>query len=129
MRTRLNNADYMKFPFTIGKDGAQTSTRQKHIKEQVEQLLLTNPGERWYRPEFGIGVRALVFEPNNQPLWELTKKRLLAMLAETLKGEVLPETLQVEITAEESKLIIWISYQLAALQHTEQLKLLVPGET
>ena len=129
MRTRLNNADYMKFPFSMGDKGVQASTRQQHIKEQVEQLLLTNPGERWYRPEFGIGVRALVFEPNNQPLWELTKKRLLAMLAETLKGEVLPETLQVEIKGEDNKLMIWISYQLAALQHTEQLKLLIPGDT
>lgn len=129
MRTRLNNADYMKFPFTMGTKGVQTSTRQQHIKEQVQQLLLTNPGERWYRPEFGIGVRALVFEPNNQPLRELTKKRLLAMLAETLQGEVLPETLQVNITGEDSKLIIGISYQLAALQHTEQLRLVVPGGT
>lgn len=127
MRTRLNNPDYLKFPFSIGKNGAAASTRQQHIKEQVEQLLLTNPGERWYRPDFGVGVKALVFEPNNQPLWELTKNNLLAMLADTLQGEVLPETLQVDVEGEDSKLIIVISYQLAALQHTEQLRLLVPG--
>lgn len=127
-RTRLNNRDYMRFPFSIGEQGAAISSRHQHVREQIEQILFTNPGERWYRPDFGIGARALVFEPNSSPLWELVKKRLLATLAEALKGEVLSESLSVEVTGENEKLMILISYQMAALQHSEKLEFVLNGD-
>ncbi|MCP4285968.1 MAG: GPW/gp25 family protein [Gammaproteobacteria bacterium] len=127
-RTRLNNRDYMRFPFRVGGQGAAISSRHQHVREQIEQILFTNPGERWYRPDFGIGARALVFEPNSSPLWELVKKRLLATLAEALKGEVLPESLAVEVTGENEKLMILISYQMAALQHSEKLQFVLNGD-
>jgi hypothetical protein len=127
-RTRLNNRDYLRFPFQIGEQGGAISSRHQHVREQIEQILFTNPGERWYRPDFGIGARALVFEPNSSPLWELVKKRLLATLAEALKGEVLPESLAVEVRGENEKLLILISYQLAALQHSEQLQFVLNGD-
>ena len=127
-RTRLNNRDYMRFPFRVGEQGGVVSSRHQHVREQIEQILFTNPGERWYRPDFGIGARALVFEPNSSPLWELVKKRLLATLAEALKGEVLPESLAVEVTGENEKLMILISYQMAALQHSEKLQFVLNGD-
>lgn len=123
--SRLTNQSYMSFPFSIGANGAATSTRQRHVREQIEQVLFTAPGERWFRPEFGIGVRALVFEPNNHPLWEVTKKRLFASLSEALAGEVSPNSLQVEVIGEEEKLLVTISYQLATINHTEQLNFVV----
>jgi len=121
-RSRINNRDYMSFPFTIGEDGSQRSSRHQHVREQIEQILFTNPGERWYRPEFGIGAMALVFEPNQAPMRELIKKRLLASLAQALKGEVTAESLAVDIIGENEQLKIIISYQIAALQHSEQLE-------
>ena len=127
-RSRINNRDFMQFPFKIAKTGAVTSSRHQHVREQIEQILFTNGGERWYRPEFGIGVRALVFEPNSSPLWELVKKRLLATLAEALKGEVLPESLEVDVTGENEQLKILISYQMAALQHSEKLAFVINGD-
>ncbi|MFT6925781.1 MAG: phage baseplate assembly protein W [Psychromonas sp.] len=126
-RTQLNNRDYMSFPLRIEASGSTVSSRARHVREQIEQILFTNPGERWYRPEFGIGAVALVFEPNHQVMWELVKKRLLASLAEALKGEVLPETLSVKVEGENEKLKIIISYQMAALAHTENLEFLLNG--
>jgi hypothetical protein len=127
MPTRLNNPDYMKFPLEIGARGAATSSRLLHVREQIEQVLFTHPGERWFRPEFGIGVRALVFEPNNLALWEVTKKRLLASLRDALAGEVDPRSLEVAVTAEGERLLITISYMLATIQHTEKLQFAVPA--
>jgi Bacteriophage baseplate protein W len=125
MATRLNNPDYMQFPLEIGARGAVTGARRQHVREQIEQVLFTNPGERWFRPEFGVGVRALVFEPNNLALWEVTKKRLLASLREALTGEVDPRSLEVAVTGEGEKLLITISYMLATIQHTEKLQFAV----
>ena len=90
--------------------------------------MFTHPGERWFRPEFGIGVRALVFEPNASALWEVTKKRLLASLNEALAGEVDPRSLEVAVEGDGEKLLITISYMLATIQHTEKLQFAVQGK-
>jgi len=127
MPTQLNNPDFMKFPLEIGSDGALTSSRRQHIREQIEQVLFTSPGERWFRPEFGIGVRALVFEPNMSLLWNVTKKRLLASLSEALTGEVDPTTLDVTVEGEEEKMFITIAYTLATINHTEKIELAIEG--
>ena len=126
--SRLNQPAYMSFPLRIGASGADTSNRNAHVREQIEQVLFTNPGERAFRPEFGVGIRALIFEPNNAVLWEITRKRLLASLAEALRGEVDPKTLEVSVEGEDEKLIVVISYTLAAIGHSERQEFLVgPG--
>lgn len=127
MATRLNNPDFMKFPLEISADGALTSARRQHVREQIEQVLFTYPGERWFRPEFGVGVRALVFEPNNLALWEVTKKRLLTSLRESLVGEVEPSSLDIDVVGEDEKLLVTIAYRLATINHTEKLEFAVDG--
>ncbi|MCF6324886.1 MAG: GPW/gp25 family protein [Gammaproteobacteria bacterium] len=127
MATQLHNADFMKFPLTIDEAGAQTSARRQHIREQIEQVLFTNPGERWFRPEFGAGIRALVFEPNSSVLWEVTKKRLLASLSDALAGEVSASSLGVSVTGEGAQLIIEITYTLATINYSERLEFAVEG--
>ncbi len=116
----LNNPTYLGFPFSIGTNGARTSQREAHVREQIEQVLFTNPGERIFRPGFGAGIRSLIFEPNASPLWEITRKRLTASLAEALQGEVDTRTLEVDVTGEDEKLLITVSYVLAALGITER---------
>jgi phage baseplate assembly protein W len=89
------------------------------VREQIEQVLFTSPKERVFRPEFGVGVRRLVFEPNNLALRNSTEKRLSSSLAEALHGEVDPRTLEIEVSNEDAKLIINISYVLAAINKKE----------
>jgi phage baseplate assembly protein W len=122
---QLNNPAYLSFPFSIASDGARTSERKSHVREQIEQVLFTNPEERVFRPEFGAGVRSLIFEPNASPLWKITCKRLTASLAEALQGEVDPKTLEVEVRGEGEKLLVVISYALATIDHAEQHEFMV----
>lgn len=111
----LIKTQYLKFPFSIGKDGPETSSRSDHVHGQIEQVLFTSPKERVFRPEFGVGVRRLVFEPNNAVLRNATIKRLNASLAQALHGEVDPRTLEIDVRSEDAKLVIHISYVLAAI--------------
>lgn len=115
----LIESNYMKFPFSIGPNGAKNSSRSDHVREQIEQVLFTNPRERVFRPEFGAGVRRLVFEPNASALWRITEKHLQASLTEALRGEVDPRTLEVEVKGNNEKLIIRIAYTLAAIRQKE----------
>ena len=104
---------------SIGADGAKTSPRREHVRQQIEQVLFTEPGERVFRPEFGAGIRALIFEPNGSVLADILRKRLTDTLADALQGEVDPKELQVEVRAEEEKLLVVISYALATIGQSE----------
>ena len=115
----LSESQYLKFPFSVGTEGPKTSSRSDHVREQIEQVLFTSPKERVFRPEFSVGVRRLVFEPNNAALRNTTLKRLNASLAEALHGEVDPRTLEIDVSSEDEKLIIHISYVLAAINRQE----------
>jgi uncharacterized protein len=123
----MSDSTYLKFPFTVGGDGPRTSSRSAHVREQIEQVLFTSPKERVFRPEFGIGVRRLVFEPNNSVLWNITHKQLSAALSSALQGEVDPKTLEIKIDHEDNKLVILISYMLAAINRRESQTFAVAG--
>ena len=121
-KQNLPRTQYMAFPFRIGEEGADTVTRFPHIRQQVEQVLFTSPGERVFRPEFGFGARRHVFEPNNNALWEYAQNRLYGALAEALAGEVDPKTIRVNVGPGEHQpeiLMVRISYVIAALQKEE----------
>lgn len=128
--SKLNQPVYMDFPFSLGRQGAAILTRIPHIRDQIEMVLFTDPGERWFRPEFGAGIRTLVFEPNSSPLWQITKQRLQASLTEALAGEVAPRDLDISVRADEDfpeRLLINITYRLSALNHTEMVEFEVSG--
>jgi len=119
MIRRLPNPSYMAFPFRITGEGASTSQRAAHVREQIEQVLFTSPGERVFRPEFGAGVQQLLFEPNASALWELTQRRLADSLAEVLQGEVDPQTLTIQVEGEGETLKLLVSYRLATINQWE----------
>jgi phage baseplate assembly protein W len=121
--SRLAEEPYLKFPFQVAAGGPRLSDRCEHVREQIEQVLFTNPGERVYRPAFGAGVRSLVFEPNGTALVEVARKRLVSSLAAALQGEVDPRSLQVDVQSAGEygeRLVIDISYALAKIGQTEK---------
>lgn len=125
----LSETQYLKFPFTVSSNGPQTSSRAEHVREQIEQVLFTSPKERVFRPEFGVGIRRLVFEPNSSALSNITQKQLLSSLAEALHGEVDSKTLEVSLQQQDSKLIILISYKLAAINRQESQAFTIAGDS
>lgn len=57
---------HLDFPFGISEQGGiRTTGASDHIKDEIITLLLTTPGERVNQPEFGCGLKELVFAPNN----------------------------------------------------------------
>lgn len=122
---RLTDPPYLAFPLRIGVHGAATADRLAHVRQQIEQVLFTNPAERVFRPDFGAGLKKLVFEPNASAVWEITRKRLSSSLIEALQGEVDPRSLEVEVRGEGEQLVISIAYTLAAIGYTERHEFLV----
>ena len=120
MGKRLVDPPYLSFPLRVGKGGASLANRSAHVRGQIEQVLFTNPGERVFRPEFGAGLRTLVFEPNTSAMWQVTRKRLISSLAQALHGEVDPKTIDVNVAGDGEMLHINIAYTLATIGFTER---------
>lgn len=100
---------YMSFPFQLNARGLTArSDRDRHIRELIEQVLFTLPGERVNRPTFGCGLTQLVFAPNSTELAASTQFLVQASLQEWLGDVIQVESLQV--TAEESALRVTIQY-------------------
>jgi phage baseplate assembly protein W len=97
------------FPFHFDSRGRSASTDDDdHIRDMIEQLLFTNPGERVNRPDFGSGLQQLLFGPNSPEVAAAVKFTLQANLQRWL-GDLI-ELQALEVTAEESTLNIVIRY-------------------
>jgi phage baseplate assembly protein W len=101
------------FPFHVGARGATATTAyDDHVRDMVEQLLFTRPGERVNRPDLGCGLLDLVFEPNGEVAGGFIKADVEAALQRYLGDLIALES--VNVTAEEATLRIDITYILKA---------------
>jgi Bacteriophage baseplate protein W len=77
------------FPFRIDGRGRTASTDDgDHIRDMIEQILFTNPGERVNRPDFGSGMLQMVFQPNSVELAAALQFTLQAALQQTLGDRI-----------------------------------------
>jgi phage baseplate assembly protein W len=97
------------FPLRFDSRGRSASTDDDdHIRDMIEQLLFTNPGERVNRPDFGSGLQQLVFAPNSPELAAAVKFTLQAALQRWL-GDLI-ELQSLDVTGEDSTLTILVQY-------------------
>jgi len=99
------------FPFRFDARGRSAeSDDPRHVRELIEQLLFTAPGERVMRPTFGTGVAHLLFAPNSPELAGATQMLVQSALQQWL-GELI--TVQaVRIEAQDSTLCVLVQYAL-----------------
>ena len=79
------------FPFRIDSASreAQRSSYPQHVQQMVVQVLLTSPGERADLPEFGCGLRAMIFAPATAPLVATTQMLVQQALERWLSDHIL----------------------------------------
>ena len=97
------------FPWTIDGRGRTAATGvDDHVRDLIEQVLFTTPGERVMRPDFGSGLLAMVFEPGG-PEVAATAQFLVQGSLERELSEVL--TLEsVDVEAVEAALVVTVAY-------------------
>jgi len=77
------------YPFQINQRGRTADAPEnEHIRNLIEQVLFTMPGERVNRPTFGSNIRQVVFAPNNSELITATQFLLQGALEQWL-GDVI----------------------------------------
>lgn len=99
------------FPFHFDSRGRTAGTDEAdHIRDMIEQLIFTNPGERVNRPDFGSGLLQLIFAPNSPELAATVQFTVQAALQRWL-GDVI-ELRNIEARAVDSSLSLEISYAI-----------------
>lgn len=101
---------YLDFPFHL--DGRGRSARtplDDHVRDMIWQVLFTSPGERVNRPDFGCGLKLLVFMPASDVLAATTQTLVKAALQRWLDREI--EVEDVDVAAVDSRLEITVVYR------------------
>lgn len=114
--------NHLSFPFRIGSDGrtAQVSMLEDHVKEELIQLLLTNPGERLFLPEFGGGIRRTVFEGAYESTAAVTKATLTEAISSWLGHRIQLEDF--DVTVENETIEVEIKYGIAGTGESRVIK-------
>ncbi|MFN3331355.1 MAG: GPW/gp25 family protein [Caldilinea sp.] len=104
------------YPYAIDGSGRTAQPDDDaHIRQMIEQLLFTAPGERVNRPTFGTGLCQLLFAPNSPELATATEFMVQGALQEFL-GELI-RVEAVDVAAEEATLRVTVQY---IVQRTQQ---------
>ncbi len=84
------------YPFHLDSRGRTATTDQdEHIRDLIEQVLFTAPGERVNRPTFGSGLLQMVFDPNSAELAAATQFLVQGSLQQWLGDLILVNALEV----------------------------------
>jgi phage baseplate assembly protein W len=101
--------EQLDFPFGFDPRGRSRLTDDNdHVRDLIEQVLFTVPGERVNRPEFGTPLRQLVFEGASEALATTTEQMIHGALIRWLDPVISVE--RVTVTAEEETLNVTVVY-------------------
>jgi uncharacterized protein len=99
------------FPFAVTPaGGVGTSRGDERMRGKILQVLLTAPGERVNRPDFGCGLFNLVFEPDNAILAAATEFTVGQALMRWLGDEIVVDAVEVQSSGDTVVVeVAWVS--------------------
>lgn len=124
----LKRTDYA-YPFRIDSasgQAAQTSYAL-HVDQMIRQILLTSPGERADLPQFGCGLRQLIFAPNSDALNATTQILVQQALNQWLGDQISVQQVSVATPSGGvgNQISIEIDYVLIETQSNQQTTIVV----
>lgn len=102
----MTNVD---FPYHVdGRGRTAAAGPDDHLRDLIEQVLFTAPGERVMRPGFGSGLLGLVFEPGGPELVAATQHLVQGALQQELGHLIAVE--RVDVSQDEGVFSVSVSY-------------------
>lgn len=101
---------HVDFPFHIDRGGRTATTGEAdHLRDLIEQVLFTTPGERVNRPEFGSGLLQVVFAPLSDELAATLQFTVHASLQQWLGDRI--EVGEVTVSIDDATLRVSVHYR------------------
>lgn len=106
------------FPFAFDSRGRTAQTiEDNHIRDLIEQVLFTAPGERVNRPTFGSGLLQMVFTANSDELATATQFLVQGALQQWLGDLIQVEA--VAVNSDDSTLRVAVQYLVRRSQQRQ----------
>lgn len=103
------------FPYAVDGRGRTAEARhERHVRDLIEQVLFTSPGERVNRPTFGTGLLRVVFAPAGDELVAAVRFQVQGALQQWLADVVHVEG--VEVHAQDSTIEVVVRYVVKRTQ-------------
>jgi phage baseplate assembly protein W len=97
------------FPWTIDRRGRTAAAdEERHIRDLIEQVLMTSPGERVNRPSFGSGLLRIPFSPLGDEVGATVQFMVQGALQQWLGDRLEVHGVLVDVT--ESELAVTVQY-------------------
>jgi uncharacterized protein len=106
------------YHFDNGGRTASRASSDDHIRNMIEQILFTDPGERVNLPDFGCGVRRLIFLPNKDVQAAAAQFLIQGALQQQMGDSI--EVEAVDVQADDASLNILVQY---TVKRTQQRKI------
>lgn len=107
----------MDYPFHFDPRGRVAEPgNDDHVRDMIEQLLFTSPGERVNRPDFGSGLLQMVFAPNSEELGTALQFTLQAALQRWLDDVI--DVGKLQVSSDDASLRVELSYTVRATGDT-----------
>src|SRR5208337_3964296 len=120
----MDRHDYA-YPFRIDPASGQAAQTSypTHVDQMIRQVLLTSPGERADLPQFGCGLRQLIFAPNSDALNATTQILVQQALNQWLGDQITVQQVTVATPSAglENQISIEINYLLIETQSNQQV--------
>lgn len=112
----------MKFPPQINPANGRivTASEEVSIKESVYLILMTSKTERLVRPNFGSRINAYTFMDINYTVLNMLSRELTEMILNN-EPRISDCSVEIENQTRQGRLIINISYQIAATHQKDSL--------
>ncbi|BAV06596.1 hypothetical protein SAMN05421788_107257 [Filimonas lacunae] len=106
------------YPFGFDNHGKTAeASNDRHIRDLIEQVLFTAPGERVNRPDFGSGLMQLVFQGNGNELAATTQFLVQGALQEWL-GDII-QVNEVKVISDDATLQVTVVYTIRRTQEKQ----------
>lgn len=103
------------FPYQLDRQGrTATTSGDAYVRQLIEQLLFTMPGERVMRPTLGSGLAQLIFQPNSDELATAVEFLVQGNLQQFLGELIVVEAVQV--ASSDSAIEVKVQYMLRSNQ-------------
>lgn len=101
------------FPIAPVNGSLQWVAYEADVEQAIEIILLTNQGERQMLPDFGGGVRSMLFEPNSPATRAAIANQVRSALV-AWEPRILVENVQVTEGDEPNQVLIHVDYVVQA---------------
>jgi hypothetical protein len=105
------------FPVRVDANGRLAwSAEEDNVRESIRLILMTEPGERIMREDFGCGLRRFLFEPNTATTRQLIRDRIVQAIGRWEPRVALEDVIVAADAGNPRLVAITILFRLVATQ-------------